>query len=180
MTASTGNPKSSPPDDTVAFLTGRPGVEQVVQTHMVLVFLTADFAFKLKNPVSFGYCDHRTLAARANAGSEELRLNHALVGDAHIGTVLLVPTKDGIPFGGDGPVIDWIVQMQRLPADQMLDARIATWRASPSQKPRLRPLWHIWRGFGATRRRTATPSAIRSLGCRITSCPSVTPESTCA
>lgn len=119
--------------DKVAFLTAMPGVLQVIETHMAFVLLTADFAFKLKKPVSFGYFDHRTLAARTLACTEEVRLNRALAGDVYIGTVPLVLAATGLAVGGDGPVVDLLVQMRRLPAGRMLDALITSRRGSPSE-----------------------------------------------
>jgi aminoglycoside phosphotransferase family enzyme len=112
--------------DKVAFLSAMPGVRQVIETHMAFVFLTADFAFKLKKPVSFGYFDHRTLAARATACAEEIRLNRALAGDVYIGTVPVVQAGARFAIGGEGQIVDWLVHMRRLPADRMLDRLIST------------------------------------------------------
>lgn len=133
MTAATACPEAIPLADKVAFLASMSGVVQVIETHMAFVFLTADFAFKLKKPVSFGYFDHRTLAARATACREEVRLNRALAGRVYLGTVPLVLGKTGLGIGGDGAVVDWLVQMRRLPTERMLDTLIAARQASPSQ-----------------------------------------------
>jgi uncharacterized protein len=124
MTAVTRGPEASI-GDKVAVLTAMPGVVQVIETHMAFVFLTADFAFKLKKPVSFGYFDHRTLAARATACAEEVRLNRALAGDVYIGTVPVVQAGRHLALGGEGAVVDWLVHMRRLPAERMLDRLIA-------------------------------------------------------
>jgi aminoglycoside phosphotransferase family enzyme len=124
MTAATLGPEASI-GDKVAFLTAMPGVVQVIETHMAFVFLTADFAFKLKKPVSFGYFDHRTLAARATACAEEVRLNRALACDVYIGTVPVVQAGARLALGGTGTVVDWLVHMRRLPAERMLDRLIA-------------------------------------------------------
>jgi uncharacterized protein len=133
MAAATGCTQEVPLTDKVAFLAAMPGVVQVIETHMAFVFLTVDLAFKLKKPVSFGYFDHRTLDARARACAEELRLNRALAGDVYIGTVPLTLTRTGLGIGGDGAIIDWMVQMRRLPADRMLDTLIRDRQTSPSQ-----------------------------------------------
>ena len=133
MAATPACPEAIPIGDKVAFLTTLPGVEQVIETHMAFVFLTDAFAFKLKKPVSFGYFDHRTLAARAWACAEEVRLNRALAGDVYIGTVPLVTVETHLALGGDGPVVDWLVHMRRLPADRMLDALIMARRAPPTE-----------------------------------------------
>ncbi|MDO8985980.1 hypothetical protein [Cypionkella sp.] len=133
MTAPASCAKGVTLGDKVAFLTQMPGVVQVIETHMAFVFLTADFAFKLKKPVRFGYFDHRTLAARATACAEEVRLNRALAGDVYLGTLCLVQAQAGLALWGDGPVVDWLVQMRRLPADRMLDALITARQQSPSE-----------------------------------------------
>lgn len=172
MTAPAGCPEAVPVGDKVAFLTGMPGVVQVIETHMAFVFLTADLAFKLKKPVSFGYFDHRTLAARATACTEEVRLNRVLAGDIYLGTVPLVLSETGLAFGGDGPVVDgpvvdgpgvdgpvvdWLVQMRRLPADRMLDALIMARQASPSQAEVVAVLAHLARFY--RRQQTSPPPA---------------------
>ena len=133
MTGAPASPDQVSIGEKVAFLAGMAGVEQAIETHMAFVFLTADFAFKLKKPVSFGYFDHRTQAARTAACSEEVRLNRALAGDVYLGTVPLVLRETGLAIGGEGPVVDWLVQMRRLPADLMLDRLIAARQASPSE-----------------------------------------------
>lgn len=61
----------------VAFLSAMPGAVQVIETHMAYVFLAPTHAFKLKQPVSFGYFDHRACAA-------ELQLNRELAGNVYI------------------------------------------------------------------------------------------------
>jgi len=118
--------------DKVAYLSAMPGVDQVIETHMAFVFLTDRFVFKLKKPVSFGYFDHRTLAARAQACNEEVRLNRALAGDVYLGTVSLLKTETGFALEGEGVVVDWLVRMLRLPADKMLDVLIPDGRIKSS------------------------------------------------
>jgi uncharacterized protein len=124
MTAATDGPDAASIGKKIAFLTAMPGVVQVIETHMAFVFLTVDFAFKLKKPVSFGYFDHRTLAARAAACAEEVRLNRALAGNVYIGTVPVVRAGPRLALGGKGPVVDWLVHMRRLPAKRMLQGLI--------------------------------------------------------
>lgn len=114
--------------DKVAFLAAMPGVEQVIETHMAFVFLTARFAYKLKKPVAFGYFDHRSLTARERACTEEVRLNRDLAGDVYIGTVPLCLAGGRHALGGRGQVVDWLIQMRRLPADRMLDALVLSGR----------------------------------------------------
>ena len=55
-----------------------------------------------------------------------MRLNRRLAADVYIGVVPL--TLDGrrsLAIGGKGVVVDWLVKMVRLPAERMLDHRLA-------------------------------------------------------
>ena len=108
----------------VAFLSAMPGIVSVIETHMSFVFLSKTHAFKLKKPVRFANFDHRTLHARERACNEELRVNRALAGDVYIGLLPVKQVAGKLAMSGQGPVVDWLVCMTRLPADRMLDARI--------------------------------------------------------
>lgn len=101
------------------------GPPQCIETHASLVFLTQARVFKLKKPIRLPHVDMRSLVARAHLCAEELRLNRALAGDVYRGLVALVQTRDGgLSLGGEGRVVDWLVEMERLPAAAMLDHRM--------------------------------------------------------
>lgn len=96
-----------------------------IETHASLIFLKRDRAYKLKKPVMLPHADMRSLAMRAALCAEELRLNRALAGDVYLGLVALVRRPDGaLDLGGPGRVVDWLVEMVRLPEAQMLDKRL--------------------------------------------------------
>ena len=93
-----------------------------IETHAALVFLTRDRAWKMKKPVNLGYLDLRSLPARRAMCEEELALNRALAGEVYRGLTPLVERPDGgLALGGTGVVVDWLVEMRRLPEDRMLD-----------------------------------------------------------
>ena len=93
-----------------------------VETHAALVFLTRDKAWKMKKPVNLGYLDLRSLPARRAMCEEELALNRALAGEVYRGLTPLVQRPDGsLALGGTGVVVDWLVEMRRLPENRMLD-----------------------------------------------------------
>ncbi|CAG9185588.1 hypothetical protein [Cupriavidus pinatubonensis] len=99
---------------------------EVVETHMSWVFLTRDYAYKLKKPVRYDYLDFRTLAARQYYCTEEVRLNRRLAGSVYLDVVPMVLEPGGTArFGGKGAVVDWLVKMRRLPADRMLDKALS-------------------------------------------------------
>jgi aminoglycoside phosphotransferase family enzyme/predicted kinase len=94
-----------------------------VETHISHVFLADDLVFKLKKPVKYDFLDFSTLERREHACREELRLNRRLATQTYLDVVPIVQAPDGsLAIGGSGPIVDWLVQMRRLPAEWMLDA----------------------------------------------------------
>ena len=103
----------------------RPKRVEVIETHMSWVFLTEKFVYKLKKPVRYDFLDFSTLEARQKDCEWEVSLNRRLAGQVYLGTVPLIIQKDGnLHLDGNGRVVDWLVQMRRLPAERMLDAVI--------------------------------------------------------
>jgi aminoglycoside phosphotransferase family enzyme len=99
-----------------------PQLVTVVETHMSFVFLAGERAYKLKKPVRFPFLDFSTLRARELDCQEELRLNRRLAPHVYLGLVPLSFTCDGrLSLGSEGVVVDWLVEMHRLPRDRMLD-----------------------------------------------------------
>ncbi len=94
-----------------------------VETHISHVFLVDDLVYKLKKPVRYDFLDFSSLAKREHACREELRLNLRLAPRTYLDVAPIVQATDGsLAIGGAGDVIDWLVVMRRLPAEQMLDA----------------------------------------------------------
>lgn len=118
-----------------------PGVTSSVvsqETHMSWVFLTQDRAFKLKKPVRYPYLDFRSLDARERYCREEIRLNSRLARGIYLGVrPLKVTQSDVLTLEEDGRVVDWLVEMRRLPADRMLDVLLTTGRLKEQDVERL-------------------------------------------
>jgi aminoglycoside phosphotransferase family enzyme len=120
--------------DKVAFLRspsaypGRPADVAVKETHMSWVFLTDTAVYKLKKPVRLPPLDLSTLEARRGNCWEEVRLNRRLAPDTYLGVVPLVRADGRLKLGGEGDVVDWLVEMRRLPEGRMLDRLLETGR----------------------------------------------------
>ncbi len=100
------------------------GVE-AIETHMSWVFLTDRQAWKLKKPVRYDYLDFSTAELRRVHCAEEVRLNRRLTHGVYLDTVPLTVDDHGrLRLGPGGTVVDWLVQMQRLPRARMLDQAI--------------------------------------------------------
>jgi uncharacterized protein len=105
----------------------RPARVERIETHFSWVFLTERHAYKLKKPVRANGLDLSSLEARRLNAEAELRLNRRLAADVYLGVERLTyrPGR-GFAIGGEGPIVDWLVKMVRLPASHMLDQRIAS------------------------------------------------------
>lgn len=104
------------------------GVESVamVESHMSLVFLAGDRAYKLKKPIAFDALDFRTLASRHSNCESELALNRVLSPDTYLGLEPVTRDReDQLQLGGTGEIVEWLVVMRRLDEAQLLDHAIA-------------------------------------------------------
>jgi aminoglycoside phosphotransferase family enzyme/predicted kinase len=104
---------------------------EVRHTHISVVFLAGDYAYKIKKPVQLGFLDFSTLALRRHFCNEEVRLNRRLAPNVYLGVVPV--TRDGtkLEVEGHGEVVEWAVKMERLPDDAMLQSRLRRGEGSP-------------------------------------------------
>lgn len=110
---------------------------QVAETHISLVFLTDSRVYKIKKPVTFPFLDYGTLEKRHWACEEEIRLNRRLAPNVYLGVVAITRDADSFRVGGDGPAIEYCVEMTRLPDGQFLDQWIAQGKAGDRDIERL-------------------------------------------
>ncbi|MGI9510138.1 MAG: hypothetical protein ACR2QJ_12415 [Geminicoccaceae bacterium] len=115
----------------------RPTHVEAIETHMSWVFLTDRYAYKLKKPVALDFLDYRTIEARRQYCEAEVTLNQRLAPGVYLGTVPLSLTNDDqLGLHGDGVVVDWLVQMRRLPLERRLDACIGAGRVDQQRLAR--------------------------------------------
>lgn len=95
---------------------------ELVQTHVSLVFLAGDRAYKVKKPVDLGFLDFTTPERRRRACEDEVRLNGILAPGVYTGIVPVTREADGsLRMNGGGTPVEPAVEMRRLPAWRMLD-----------------------------------------------------------
>jgi len=103
--------------DFLAALTGG----EVVETHISAVFLGRDEAFKLKKAVDLGFLNFTTLAERERLVKFEQALNAPNAPGLYLGALPLTRGPDGgLRLGGDGPALEWVLRMRRLPPEAFL------------------------------------------------------------
>lgn len=106
---------------------------QRIETHISWVLLAGDYAYKLKKPLKLDFLDYSTLALRRAACEEELRINRRAAPGLYLGLVPVTGQARAPRMGGDGPVLDWAVQMRRFEQDALLSRLIAQGRLLPGQ-----------------------------------------------
>lgn len=93
---------------------------QLIETHISWVLLTGPYAYKIKKPVNFGFLDFTTLQARQQFCNAELQLNQRLTQGLYL-QVLPITGSDAAPqLAGDGPAIEYALQMRQFPQSQLL------------------------------------------------------------
>jgi aminoglycoside phosphotransferase family enzyme/predicted kinase len=103
----------------------RPAPVEVRQTHLSVAFLVGDTVYKIRKPVNLGFVDFTTLDDRKHDCDEEVRLNRRLAPQVYRGIVPIMIENGRVQVGGQGELIEWAVEMVRLPDDATLKARIA-------------------------------------------------------
>lgn len=97
---------------------------KVLQTHISVVFLAGDFAYKIKKPVELSFLNFSTLDLRRHFCDEEVRLNRRLAPDVYLGVVPVTRENTCLAFEGSGEPIEWAVKMRRLPESATLEQRV--------------------------------------------------------
>jgi aminoglycoside phosphotransferase family enzyme/predicted kinase len=95
---------------------------QVIETHISWVLLTGPFAYKIKKPVNFGFLDFTDLSSRAHFCAEELRLNQRLTEGLYLQVLPITGSNEEPQLNGQGPAIEYALQMRQFPQSQLLDA----------------------------------------------------------
>jgi aminoglycoside phosphotransferase family enzyme/predicted kinase len=104
----------------------------VHQTHISVVFLAGEYAYKFKKPVDLGFLNYSTLEKRKHFCEREVELNRRLAPKVYLNTVPVTMSGasggDLSVFGGEDPVegepVAWAVKMKRLPDEATLEARL--------------------------------------------------------
>jgi aminoglycoside phosphotransferase family enzyme/predicted kinase len=109
-----------------------PGVEsvRVAETHISWVFLTGEYAYKVKKPVKFPFLDFSTLERRHRFCEEELRLNRRLAPQLYL-AVVPIGGDDKAPRVGVEPAIEYAVKMREFPEGARLDRLVAAGAVAP-------------------------------------------------
>jgi uncharacterized protein len=113
-------------DDVLAFLADPAAhggqIVKRIDTHAASVFLAGDRALKIKRAVRFPFLDYSTLEKRKAACDAELAVNAPYAPEIYRRVVAITRQADGsLAIGGDGPPVEWAVEMRRFDEQRTLD-----------------------------------------------------------
>ncbi len=106
-----------------SFYSPAPDLVAVRETHVSVVFLAGDRAYKLKKPVRMPFLDYSTLERRRRFCAEEVRLNARFAPDVYLG-VRAVADRGGelvLADPEDPLAVEYVVVMRRLDEDATLE-----------------------------------------------------------
>ena len=93
-----------------------------IDTHISMIFLVGERAFKLKRAVRLPYLDFSTADLRRRFCHAEVRVNRRTAPGIYRGVVAVVRDADGrLRLGGEGEAVDWLVEMTRFEQDMLFD-----------------------------------------------------------
>ncbi len=102
-----------------------PAHVECIETHLSWVFLTNRFAYKIRKPIRYGKLNYTTVHSRLHDQMKELIQNRRLAEGLYYGLVpLTYSLEEGFKAEGSGKVVEWMIKMRRLPAEQMLEFKI--------------------------------------------------------
>ena len=109
------------------------GAVEVIETHISVVVLAGNRAFKLKRAVKFNYVDFSTAELRLALCEREVELNRRAAPGLYLGVKRITRGSDGsLAFDGDGPLVDAVVEMVRFDQDGLFDRMAVEGRLTPT------------------------------------------------
>lgn len=105
---------------------------EVLETHVSLIFLAGEHAYKLKRAVKFPYLDFSTAELRRQACEAELTLNRRTASALYQEVRGLFRSEAGeISFATHGTAVDWVVVMRRFDQNLLFDSLAQSGRLDP-------------------------------------------------
>ena len=90
-----------------------------IQTHVSHVFLTGDYAYKLKKAVNFGFLDFSTLDRRQHFLQEEIRMNSAIAPELYLEVLPITQSGDKYILAGEGEAVEYVLKMRQFPQEHL-------------------------------------------------------------
>ena len=94
---------------------------QLCQTHISYIFLTGDFAYKIKKSVNLDFLDYSTLEKRHYFCQQELQMNRKLAPQIYLEVLPIVQTANQFIFGDSSDqIVEYALKMRQFPQADLL------------------------------------------------------------
>ncbi len=93
---------------------------ELIETHISLVLLTGQYAYKIKKNVQFDFLDFSTLEKRHFYCDEELRFNRRFAPDLYLTVVPITGSPEDPQINGSGTILEYAVQMRQFDNHELL------------------------------------------------------------
>ncbi len=105
---------------------------ETVETHISIIFLTGDKAYKLKKAIKFPYLDFRSLSHRHDVCENEVAINRRTAPEIYRRVIPVTCNTDGaLEIDGDGETIEWLVEMEQFDQNKLLDRMVQKKELTP-------------------------------------------------
>ena len=88
---------------------------KLTQTHASCVFLTGDYAYKIKKSVDYGFFDYSTLNKRKYFLDTELRLNQKIAPELYLEVIPIGKFNDRLVFNNSDNIVEYALKMRQFP-----------------------------------------------------------------
>jgi aminoglycoside phosphotransferase family enzyme/predicted kinase len=109
------------------------GAVQLIETHVSWLFLTGEYAYKIKRPVRYPFVDLRSLERRAFFCEEELRLSRRFAAQLYVDVCRITVHEGRTRIGGEGEIVEYAVRMRQFEGEEVLDRLLASGRIEPCE-----------------------------------------------
>lgn len=92
---------------------------ELVQTHASLVFLTGDYAYKVKKNVNYDFLDYSTLAKRKHFIEEELRLNKKIAPELYLEVIPISKLNTQLVLNNSENIVEYALKMRQFPQENL-------------------------------------------------------------
>lgn len=93
---------------------------ELIQTHISYIFLTGDYAYKLKKPVNLGFLDFSTPAKRHHFTQVEIKLNKPVAPDIYLEVIPITQKDNQYELSGPGELREYVLKMRQFPQQNLL------------------------------------------------------------
>ena len=92
---------------------------ELVQTHASIIFLTGDYAYKIKKSVNFGFLDYSTLAKRKHFIELELDLNLKVAPELYLEVLPISDRHNQLILNNSEQIVEYTLKMRQFPQEDL-------------------------------------------------------------